>query len=484
MTNLLRTLKQKLKTKGKQLTENIKNQKKFHFIAIGGIGMSALAKYLLEVGCEVSGSDINKSKYSLELEQLGATVYVGHSAQNVPEDAVIVASSAIKPSNPEYKRALEFGKKIYHRSDILKIIAEGLGKTQKPMFIGFAGTHGKTTTSGLLSFVLEKAGYAPSFAVGGIIPALHTNAKCSKGDYFIAELDESDGTIVKYMPDVTVINNLEVDHLDFYKNGFETLLATFNKFISNLKDDAKLIVNADCSGCQKLMTVNPEFEFITFGLQNADYVAKNISYNELSSQFDVYNYDEKICTIKLNVLGKHNVYNALAVVAALNEAGVLIENIVPYFTDFSGMGRRFQFVGEVGKVKIFDDYAHHPSEIKATLQSVTSLNKNVVAIFQPHRYTRLKGLWNEFLAAFDCADELIVLDVFNAGDDFDECYNSEKFASTIQHKNCKYVAGTIAEAAEKIYPLMNENDVVITLGAGDVTELGKKLLELSESKVC
>ncbi len=458
--------------------------KKFHFIAIGGIGMSALAKYLLELGCEVSGSDIAESKYSKELEKMGAKVFIGHNADNVPVDAVVVASSAIKPENPEYKRAVELGLEILHRADILKLIAEGHGKDVPPLFIGFAGTHGKTTTSGLCSYVLEKANLEPSYAVGGIIPELGTNSKCNSGRFFIAELDESDGTIVKYSPDVTVINNLEVDHIDFYTDGFETLLKTFNQYLAGLKSDAKVIINTDCLGCQKLKEVNPNINFITFGLLNEDYAARNIKYDNLSSQFDVYQYGECVGAIRLSVLGKHNVYNALAVVAALMESDVSFASICKYFPYFTGMGRRFEAVAEFRGINIYDDYAHHPSEIKVTLDGVKNLqNKRIVTVFQPHRYTRLKGLWDEFLTAFENTDKLIVLDVYSAGDPFDSEYNSKKFSEIIKHPDCIYISGAVREAAEKILPMLKANDIVITMGAGDITKLGGYLAELNESKV-
>ena len=196
--------------------------KKYYFIAIGGVGMSGLAKYLLENGCEVSGSDIVDSKYIDKLRKLGATVYIGQKAENVPEDATVVASTAIRETNPEMQRARELGLTVYHRSDILAEISRW-GK----FFLGFSGTHGKTTTSGLCSYVLEKAGLKPSYVVGGIIPEINTNANCAHEKYFIAELDESDGTIVKYSPNLVVVNNLEPDHLDFYKNGLESILETF-----------------------------------------------------------------------------------------------------------------------------------------------------------------------------------------------------------------------------------------------------------------
>lgn len=459
---------------------------KFHFIAIGGIGMSGLAKYLLELGCIVSGSDIKESKYTKKVEALGAKVYIGHDADNIEPDMTVVASTAIRDDNPEKIRAKELGLEVLHRSDVLKLISEGLGKKEHEIqqFIGFSGTHGKTTTSGLCSYVLEKAGYEPSYCVGGIIPDLDTNAKSAHGEFFVAELDESDGTIVKYHTNVSVINNLEVDHVDFYKNGFEDLLKTFRIHLDNMVQGGKVIVNKDCNGIKKLIESNPDVNFLTFGIDSweVDYTAKNIRFTELGSEFDVYYKTTKIVSIKLGIPGKHNIYNAIAVISALHQEGVDLEKVRPHFETFSGMGRRFQKVAEFDAIRIFDDYAHHPTEIKTTLDSAKLCEKNrLVAIFQPHRYTRLKGLWNDFLNSFDAVDKLIVVDVYSASEEPIEGVNSKAFAQCFENKDVTYVSGSMENAARKILPLLKSGDMVITLGAGDVTRIGGELLKLHES---
>ena len=233
--------------------------------------MSGLAKYLLEEGNQVSGSDITDSKYIDALRKLGAKVNIGHSEDNLPDDTdVVILSTAIRENNPELVKAKRLGMKICHRSDLLEKIAESSQEKGK-VFIGYSGTHGKTTTSGLASFILDKAGLEPSFVVGGIVPELHTNAQHKSGRYFVAELDESDGTIVKYSPDITVINNLEADHTDFYKDGINSLVQTFEKFLSHKKEGAKVLINKDNPGACLL-----KGNFITFGLKDADYIAKNI----------------------------------------------------------------------------------------------------------------------------------------------------------------------------------------------------------------
>lgn len=438
---------------------------KYHFIAIGGIGMSGLAKYLLEDGHEVSGSDIVESKYINKLQELGAKIYIGHNAENVPDDAVVVKSSAIRDNNPEVLKAKELGLKIYHRSDLLEEIAKSAQDSGK-CFIGFSGTHGKTTTSGLASFVLEKAGLNPSFVDGGIIPEINTNAQHKNGKHFIAELDESDGTITKYSPDILVINNLEEDHLDYYKNGIIDLVKTFDKAVSQAK---KVLVNNNDEGI-RFLTGN----FITFGLHAADYTAKKVQYTADCTSFDVYHKGQLLANIKIQLAGVHNVYNALAVAAALNEGGVDIKKTAEYFREFTGMGRRFQKVCEFGGIQVYDDYAHHPTEIKATLEAAASKfgKENVVAVFQPHRYTRFKSLWNDFKNALKDAGRVVVTDVYAASEDKIQGVESSIFAKEADYE---YLSGGIEEVAEKLLPTLKDGNVVIGLGAGTITALGKNL---------
>ena len=451
-------------------------REKYYFIAIGGIGMSGLAKYLLENGYEVSGSDINDSKYIDKLRALGAKVYIGHNEDNLPEDCIVVASTAIKENNPEMQKARRLGLTIMHRSDVLAKLSK-MGK----FFIGFSGTHGKTTTSGLCSYVLEKAGLKPSYVVGGMLPDIGTNAHSQEGKFFCAELDESDGTIVKYSPDVVVVNNMEADHLDFYKNGLTSIIETFDKFISNLKPEAKVLINNDCKGATQLSGR----KFITYGLNNADYAAKNIEYNEDFTTFDIYYKGEFLSDMKICLKGLHNVYNSLAVFAALRESGVDTALVKPYFANFTGMGRRFQKVCEFDGISVYDDYAHHPTEIKATLSSAKSFKgRNVIAVFQPHRYTRLSNLWHDFLNAFDEVNHVVVTDVYAASEAPIEGINSERFTKELAEKHsAEYISGSIKEVAEKLFPKLKSGDIVIGLGAGTITNLGKELLACREESL-
>lgn len=460
----------------------------YYFIAIGGIGMSGLAKYLLEDGFEVLGSDISSSKNTVALEKMGAKIFIGHDEKNLPENCVVVASTAIKEDNPELKKARKLGLEVLHRSDLLARISSGKVGEKKEFFIGYSGTHGKTTTSGLSSYVLEKAGLKPAFVVGGIVPEIATNAKSDSGKFFIAELDESDGTIVKYQPEISVINNLEVDHVDFYTDGLTSLLNTFNTYLRALPKSSKVLINIDNEGNRKLIEQNSGINFITFGLEkegrSADYVAKNIKFEGHETSFDVSYKGKFLDSLKTQILGEHNVYNSLAVLASLNEAGIDPFLVRDAFYTFTGMGKRFQLVANFDGISVYDDYAHHPTEIKATLTAVQSLKeKNIVAVFQPHRFSRLEGLWNDFLGAFDTVNKVVVTDVYAASEAPIEGINSEKFADELTQKldiPCEYLSGSIKEVAEKLLPTLKTDDVVIGLGAGTITNLGKELLKARE----
>ena len=430
--------------------------------------MSGLAKYLLEEGHIVTGSDIEDSKYLDALRKLGAGVNVGHKEDNLPDDTdAVIVSTAIRESNPELQKARRLGIKIYHRSDLLEEMAHSAQNNGK-CFIGFSGTHGKTTTSGLASFVLDKAGLEPAFVVGGIVPEIATNAQHKSGKFFVAELDESDGTLVKYSPDILVINNLEEDHLDFYKNGMSDLVKTFNQAISQAK---KVIVNADDKGIKLL-----NGDFISFGLNEADYTAKNIQTSKDGTLFDVYYQEEFLSKIFLQLTGKHNIYNALSVIAALSEAGLTVDCKKHFFAGFTGMGRRFQKACDLAGIEVYDDYAHHPTEIKAVLDAAATKfgRENIVAVFQPHRYTRLRGLWNEFRNAFDDANRVIVTDVFEASEDPIEGITGANFA---QDGGFEHIGGSIEKVAEKLLPTLKEGNIVVGLGAGTITKLGKYLEE-------
>jgi UDP-N-acetylmuramate--alanine ligase len=265
--------------------------------------------------------------------------------------------------------------------------------------------------------------------------------------------------------------------LDFYKDGLKSILETFESFISKIPESSVVLVNKDCKNASTLHC----HKTLTFGLSEADYTAKNIEFKSDCTTFDVYYKGEFLTDLTIILRGRHNVYNALSVLASLHQAGVNIELIKPYFATFSGMGRRFQKVGEFDGITVFDDYAHHPTEIKATLSSVAGMDgKRVIAVFQPHRYTRLKNLWTEFLGAFSNVDKVIVTDVYAASEDAIEGINSENFVKELSTKiNAEYISGSIKDVAKQLYPQLQKNDVIIGLGAGTITSLGKELLEIN-----
>ncbi len=460
---------------------DIKVTNKIHFIAIGGIGMSGLAKFMIEKGWEVSGSDLCDSKYAHQLTDMGAKVYIGHDAKNVPEGAVVVASTAISPDNPELLRAKQLGLRIYHRSDLLAKIAN-----DTPCFIGFSGTHGKTTSSGLCSYVLEKSGFNPSFVVGGIVPELHTNAQAKNGLHFVAELDESDGTIVKYLPKVAVINNIEADHVDFYKNGITDVIKTFKIFATKLPEDSKILLNVDDEGVCALKEQIIGGDVYTYSIGgDADFVASNVNFFVDYTTFDVYYKNSFVSEFKIILKGIHNVYNALGVIGALYLSGVDVASIRAPFETFTGMGRRFEKVGSLThfvKADIYDDYAHHPTEIRATLLAACSFHsRRVVAVFQPHRYTRLQSLWKDFEKALSIGAGLVVVtDVFAASETPIQGITGANFANAI---GAKHIAGDMKTVARKLMSILRNGDIVVGMGAGTITELGKELLALDGENI-
>lgn len=452
----------------------------YYFIAIGGIGMSGLAKYLVEAGFSVLGSDIKQNRNTVELEKLGAKIFIGHDEKNLPDNCIVIASTAIKEDNPELLKAKKLGLEVLHRSDMLAKIAKGVTGDKKKYFIGYSGTHGKTTTSGLASYVLEKAGLSPSFVVGGIVPEIGINSNAGKGDFFIAELDESDGTIIKYQPEISVINNLEIDHVDFYTDGLQHILDTFKTYLHHLPQGAKVLISNDNDGNVKLMEQNKDVNFITFGLNDADYCAKNITLGK-ETTFDIYHNGKILINLKTQMFGKHNIYNAVAVAASLNESGLDLEKVKPHFYTFSGMGRRFQLSAEFDGINIYDDYAHHPTEIKATLSAAKILGKKITAVFQPHRYSRFHGLWNEFLNAFVDADRVFITDIYAASESPIEGVSPSNFADELlTQKPCEHLSGNISDVAKQLLPKLSSDEIVIGLGAGTITTLGKELLTLKE----
>lgn len=457
-----------------------------HFIGAGGIGMSGLARSLLSLGFKVSGSDTQNSDTLSSLSDMRGKIFVGHSENNIENASCIVVSSAIKEDNPEIVLARKKNIPVLHRSQVLNMLMEGLGLKNKQTSIGVSGTHGKTTTSGMISFVFEYSGLDPSFVVGGKMPHLKTNSKVGKGNFFIAELDESDGTVEVYSPDITVLTNLEYDHPDYYTEGFEQLLNTFKRYIDKLDKKSKIIINIDCPGNRQLLTLIKHPGIICYSTDDlntdAEYYVQGKSTVGLNSGAKVYRNKEYIGTINIPIPGAHNISNALGTIAAAMECGIEFKSIAESLSKFTGMRRRFEIVGEINGAKIIDDYAHHPTEIKATLNAAKKVIKSkqkgkVTAIFQPHRYTRLSNLWDDFLACFDDADEVFICDVYSAGESPILDISSQKLVNQIKNNNIKYLSGNIEQISDKFTKNIEPDDIILTIGAGDITKLGNLLVK-------
>lgn len=437
---------------------------KIFFIGINGIGMSGLAKIMKMKGYQVAGSDLNRNYVTEELENLGIKVYPKHQAENVKEFDTIIASSAIKKENPEYKYALENGMKIVKRGELLaQLLNQEIG-------IAVAGTHGKTTTSSMLSaVVLEKD---PTIVVGGILPEIGSNARPGKSEYFIAEADESDNSFLYMHPKYSVVLNIEADHLENH-GSLENIEKSFNQFMD--QSEKEILVCFDCENAMKIAAERKNI--VTYSLKNekADIYCKNLVVENGKTVYDVYVRGSKIGKFKLTIPGNHNVLNSLPVIYLAEKIGISREVIKEKLENFRGAKRRYDILYENG-VKLIDDYAHHPTEIKATLQGAKSIeNKKITAIFQPHRYSRTKFLLDEFQGVFEGADEVILLPIYSAGEENIYGITLELLGEKIKHSN----VSTIREITELENRILSDRDerVYIFMGAGDISKISHEISE-------
>lgn len=456
-----------------------------HFIGAGGVGMSALAKVLLAQGFPVSGSDAKDGPYLQMLQELGATTYVSHEAAHVPKNAVVVASSAITMNNPEAQAAQSQGLPIFHRSDLLREILR-----QFDVAIGLTGTHGKTSMTGMTGLVLEAGGLDPTIIAGGKIPGLGTNAKTGKDTRFaVAELDESDGTVVQYRPQISVIANLELDHPDHYQGGLEAVKDTFSRYLSQLDRTCKVLFNMDCPVTRELwkqhghlveslkvytLTVPEDPDEKTYFVQNV------MTHLEGAYQAELYRGYDCLGTIWLQVPGRHNLSNAMmaAIIGYLQD--IPFDDIRRALENFTGMGRRFERLGTVNGALVVDDYAHHPTEVQATLKGAREYNQHrgrVIAMFQPHRYHRLQTLWDDFVQSFEDADEVIIADVYGAGEAPIDGISGKALADAIDHPAVEYWPSADWElVVARLKAMLTKDDLLITMGAGDITRVGRLLV--------
>lgn len=450
-----------------------KGDLRIHFVGIGGIGMSGIAEVLNNLGYRISGSDIRETDITKRLESLGIKIYYGHRAENINSAEVIVISSAIKKDNPELLEAKKLGIPVILRAEML---AELL---RMKYSILIAGTHGKTTTSSLIAHMMHSAGMDPTLIVGGKLNNFGTNAKLGQGTFVVAEADESDGSFLLLSPTIAVVTNIEREHMDHY-NTYENLEKAFIDFLNKVPFYGLNIVCLDNTGVQKII---PKLNrrVVTYGLSHqADLRAENIVNRERESEFDVIFLEKNLGRFKISIPGKHNVLNALASIAVGLELGIDVEKIKEAFVNFQGIQRRFQIKGEGNGIVIVDDYGHHPTEIKATLDTARNFWKGrIIALFQPHRYTRTQDLFQEFLTSFYDADVVLVMDIYSASEDEIPGISGSALAEGIRafgHKNSVYV-GDKDSTYEFLKSFLKEGDLLITLGAGDVYKVGEKLVE-------
>jgi UDP-N-acetylmuramate--alanine ligase len=458
-----------------------------HFVGVGGIGMSGLAKVLLESGFQVSGSDVAESAYTKQLTTLGGNIHIGHAASNVPANAMVIVSSSIDRQNPEIATALDQGLGIHHRSGLLREILQGSLMGHETT-IGVTGTHGKTTITGMTGLALKAAGLDPTIVVGGKMPQLDTNAVLGANrKYAVAELDESDGTILQYQPTLSLIANLELDHADHYTNGLQGVMDTFRQYLKALKPSSKVFYNVQCPNTKLLAEQNPEhLEAVLLALGDVftgqetqtTYWLKNArQYGKGCYQAYVYRNTRMLGELNMSVPGKHNLFNGLCAVAIGDQLGADFDELADAVREFTGMGRRFEKVGDLNNAVLIDDYAHHPSEVLATLkaakESLQGSNGRVIAIFQPHRYTRLQALWNEFQTCFGDADILYLTDVYAAHEAEIPGITSAALAEKTAHPKVKYIPQTpdFDKLRAELKSTVQPGDIVLSMGAGNITKL-------------
>ncbi len=453
-----------------------------HFIGIGGVGMSALAWVLLRQGYRVTGSDIAENNLTRRLTEKGATIFIGHHENNVTDAELVIISSAIVRNNPEILAVKKRNVPVWHRSQLLAAILNA------KRGIAVSGTHGKTTTTSMASFLLKEAGLDPTVLIGAELNDMGGNAANGYGDYVIAEADESDGSLLNLQPEIAVITNIEPEHLDFYRD-IEHELDVFTQFAGQVKEDGTILCSLDDYGCCRILDcVNRSF--MTFSVREpvADIYSADVILNPWSSEYMCIYRDTLLGRVQLSVPGLHNVSNSLAAIGIGLLAGVDFDTITRILPGFHGASRRFDIKGKAWGVSVVDDYAHHPTEIAATLSAARKVaaaqQGRVIALFQPHRYTRTAHLAEEFGAAFDNSDVVVITDVYPAGEKPIEGVSGELIFEHVKYND--HPAAIYCPAKNKIpevvVPLIQENDVVLTLGAGDIWKSGESLLHALKTK--
>lgn len=449
-----------------------------HFVGIGGIGMSGIAEVLLALAANfrITGSDAKRSAITERLEKMGATISEGHSAENIMGADVVVTSSAIRPDNPEVIAARQRQIPVIQRAEMLKELMR-----LYRYGIAVAGTHGKTTTTSMVAHLLHNTELDPTVVVGGRVASLGSNARYGKGEYIVVEADESDGSLLLLTPTITVLTNIDADHLDYFTGGIEQIKRCFVDFTNRVPFYGANVLCLDDANVQAII---PEISrrIVTYGLAaQADVSAWNIQADRnFGSEFRVRAFGKDLGTMQLKVPGLHNVYNSLAAIAVGLDLNLEFEEIVTALGEFRGAERRFQLKGEVGNILVVDDYGHHPTEIKATLEAARTCGRRVVVLFQPHRYTRTRDLMEDFARSFYGADVLFVTDIYAASEDPIEGITAQALVEKIErfgHRHAEYI-GQLVGAAHKLQDIAQPGDLILTLGAGNVYQAGDELLRI------
>lgn len=449
-------------------------ERNVHFIGIGGSGMSGIATIMLQQGYRISGSDLNQGEATSRLINMGARIYVGHDGANIPENTdLVIISSAIRDENPELVSARERGIRVIKRGEMLA----RLMSMQKG--IAVAGSHGKTTTSSMISLAFEKNGLDPTVVVGADIKELGGNAKLGEGEFLVAEADESDGSFLLLSPYIEVITNIEDDHLDHYGSR-EAIKEAFREFVRKVPEDGYIVICSDDENIREIAAGSGK-RTITYGLYHpAMYAAKNIAAEGLRTFADIYCGRNRLGRLELNVPGLHNISNAMAAIAVCIAAGLDFDAIAGALKDFQGPQRRFQLMGDVNGISIYDDYAHHPTEVKATLSAAKQTKANrVIGVFQPHRFTRTKFLHREFGEAFCDADVIIINEIYAAGETPIKGVTADLIVNAIHDRENRPVHyfRTTEEIVDFLYELAEPGDLILTLGAGNIRTVGSHLVE-------
>lgn len=446
-------------------------KQKIHLVGIGGVGMSGIAEVLLNLGYPISGSDLKRSTLTQRLKKMGAQITYGHAADNVNGAEVVVVSSAVKKDNPEVVAAKSQKIPIIQRAEML---AELMRFSKYG--IAIAGTHGKTTTTSLIAMILYEAGYDPTMVIGGRVNRFRTNARLGRGDFMVAEADESDGSFLKLSPTIVVITNIDREHMDFY-GSFEESVEAYLKFTQRLPFYGVVVACID-HPVVKALIPRIEKKVITYGFSpEAMWTARNVFHDGPREEYELFAANKSEGPIHLNIAGDHNILNSLAAVAVASELNISMSRIRKALTEFKGIGRRCEVLLQTSRVTVIDDYGHHPEEIRATLKAVKrAFQGRLVTLFQPHRYTRTKDLFQEFLTAFDSTDLLLMTEIYPAGEEPIPGIDSERLVKELMAKTGHEVRYLPMgkEIVDEVIAVLKPGDVFLSLGAGNITQIGRE----------